>query len=298
MLLVLVGAGLLRVSLFSDEAQRYVKPSLQPYLIVSGVFLVLLGALGAHREGVFRRRRAPDRGGAHGRGRGAVAAPPHADGGHGHDHGRVPRVAWLLLPPALLLMFFAPPALGSYSAAHDNPLLVAPYGHFPALPAADPVPLSLTEYIGRLQQDRAHRSLVGRTVLLEGFATPEGHGGWKLSRLIVWCCAADAQSLSVTVHGAKAPPADAWVQVTGTWHRYGTFGTASAAVALDATSVRRVPEPARPYQDTAPKPPAVLPQGALPSPAASARAVTPSRSAAPPRPGRGSGGSPASPSTG
>jgi uncharacterized repeat protein (TIGR03943 family) len=261
-LLLLLGAGVLRISLFSDICLRYVKEGLQPYVVASGLLLSALGVLGLLRDGTpFPTKRQ------------AVTSPPSSpspsaptpsddrarsagplDGGsgHGHDHSRGPRVAWLLLPPALALLLFAPPALGSYTAARDSPQLVAEYDHFDPLPAAGPVPLSMTEYVARLQQEEAG-SLRGRTVVLQGFVTPGENGAWRLTRLLVSCCAADSQSLSVAAHGAPAPPADTWVRVTGTWRPSGTLGTTSAALALDVTSVKTFPEPANPYLDRAPE---------------------------------------------
>ncbi|OUC83493.1 hypothetical protein CA983_42455, partial [Streptomyces swartbergensis] len=44
-LLALVGAAILRVSLFSDLYLRYVQVGLRPYLVVSGVGLVLLAVV-------------------------------------------------------------------------------------------------------------------------------------------------------------------------------------------------------------------------------------------------------------
>ncbi|MFD9967299.1 TIGR03943 family putative permease subunit [Streptomyces sp. NPDC059015] len=242
LLLLLTGAGVLRVSLFSDIGLRYVKEELQPFLVASGIVLCALGAIGARHDGLPVPSR-PRHDGPR-----ADAAPESA---HGHHHTHGPRIAWLLLPPALALLLFAPPALGSYSATRDNPKIVEDYEHFEPLPAHDPVPLSLTEFIARVQQQE-QQNLKGRTVLLQGFATPGENGTWDLTRLLFSCCAADAQSLSVTMHGAKAPPADSWVRVTGTWHPSGTLGTTSAAPALDVTSVRGIPEPAMPYLDRAP----------------------------------------------
>ncbi|MEV0924084.1 TIGR03943 family protein [Streptomyces spongiicola] len=240
-LLIVIGAGVLRVSLFSDIGLRYVKEGMQPYLAASGIALCALGLLGARRDGLpFPARR-----------QGSDA--PHRDPApvHGHDHTRGPGVAWLLLPPALVLLLNAPPALGSYTAARDNPQLVAEYESFETLPARGPVPLSLTEFIARVQQEE-QQSLKGRTVVVQGFVTPGEDGDWELSRLLISCCAADAQSLAVTVHGAAAPPADTWVRVVGTWHPHGTLGTTSAALALDAVAVDRIPEPPLPYVDRPP----------------------------------------------
>ncbi|MEU8891247.1 TIGR03943 family protein [Streptomyces sp. NPDC048442] len=241
-LLLILGAGVLRISLFSDICLRYVKEGLQPYVVVAGLVLTALGVLGVLRDAVpalTKRHTGPDGPG------------PEPDHGHGHDHSQGPRVAWLLLPPALALLLFAPPALGSYTAARDRPQLVVEYDRFDPLPATGPVPLSMTEYVARLQQEESG-SLKGRTVVLQGLVLPGRNGTWRLARLLVSCCAADSQTLSVAVHGAKAPPADSWVRVTGTWPPGGTLGTTSAELAVNVTSVTPLPEPANPYLDKAP----------------------------------------------
>ena len=74
-LLLLVGAAVLRISLFSALYLRYVQPGLRPYLIASGALLVLLGVAAGVRAG----REVPDE-------------APH---GHGHDHAHTtgPRLA-------------------------------------------------------------------------------------------------------------------------------------------------------------------------------------------------------------
>ncbi|MEV6655353.1 TIGR03943 family protein [Streptomyces sp. NPDC051219] len=245
-LLLLTGAGVLRVSLFSDISLRYVKEGLQPFLVGAGLVLVGLGLVAAWRDGVpFARMDHLDEDDDE---LGHDGDTSHA---HGHDHSHGPRVAWLLLPPALAMLFFAPPALGAYTAARDSPKVVEEYERFERLPAQGPVPLSLTEFIARAQQDE-RQSLEGRTVVMEGFVTPGKNGTWDLARLLVSCCAADSQSLTIRMYGVKAPDADTWVRVTGTWHPGGTLGTASAAVALDVTSLRRIPQPAIPYRDAAP----------------------------------------------
>jgi uncharacterized repeat protein (TIGR03943 family) len=243
LLLLLTGAGVLRVSLFSDIALRYVKEGLQPILVASGIILCAVGLISARRDGLRLLKGRQEHHGSH-----SEAA---LQSGHGHDHSHGPRIAWLLLPPALALLLFAPPALGSYTATRDNPKIVEDYERFEPLPAHDPAPLSLTEFIARAQQDDK-QSLKGRTVLMQGFVTPGKDGTWDLTRLLVACCAADAQSLTVTMHGAKAPAADTWVKVTGSWHPRGTLGTSSADLALDVATIERIPEPPVPYIDRAP----------------------------------------------
>ncbi|WP_449348913.1 TIGR03943 family putative permease subunit [Streptomyces shaanxiensis] len=248
LLLVLVGAAVLRISLFGELYLRYVQAGLRPYLVVSGGALVLLGAAMAvvrragwevDQEGNLSDGHDVE----HGDG-------PGAD--HGHSHGVAgPRVAWLLTLPALALLFFPPPALGSYSAEREAAQRAAQgVGTFPALPAGNPVELTLGEFSSRAVYDSG-RSLADRTVRMTGFVTHGDDGTWYLTRLFVTCCAADATTSKVEVRGAAdgAPPVDTWVTVTGTWHPEGRFGTDSAwPPVVDASAVERVAQPADPYE--------------------------------------------------
>ncbi|MEU4486180.1 TIGR03943 family protein [Streptomyces purpurascens] len=238
-LLALVGAAILRVSLFSELYLRYVQAGLRPYLVVSGVGLVLLGVV----VGVVVRTAGEHDG-------------PEERGGHeeeqhdGHTHGPAgPRVAWLLALPALALLLFPPPALGSYSAEREAAQRAAQgVGGFPALPSGNPLDLTLGEFGSRAVYDSS-RSLKGRTVRLTGFVTRGDDGTWYVTRLLVSCCAADATTGKAEVRGADAPPVDTWVTVTGTWHPKGEPGSAAAwPPVLDVTSVRRVPQPDNPYE--------------------------------------------------
>ncbi|MYS91348.1 MULTISPECIES: TIGR03943 family putative permease subunit [Streptomyces] len=243
-LLALVGAAVLRVSLFSDLYLRYVQAGLRPYLLVSGVVLVLLGV------GVAVLVRTGGDQEVHGE------QGDHGDDGHpgedlgGHPHGPAgPRVAWFLTLPAVALLLFPPPALGSYSAEREAAQRAARgVGTFPALPAGSPLDLTLGEFGSRAVYDSG-RSLTGRTVRLTGFVTRDADGTWYVTRLLVSCCAADAGTAKAEVRGAAAPPVDTWITVTGTWHPEGGLGSAAAwPPVLDATSVRRVPQPDNPYE--------------------------------------------------
>ncbi|MFF8731908.1 TIGR03943 family putative permease subunit [Streptomyces sp. NPDC015171] len=282
LLLTLTGVGLLHATVLTDTYLRYVKAGLRPPLIVSGAVLLLLGLAGAASRG--RGRPAPhgvhehthadadgrpahdhDDGNGHaaadGHTTGQVRGHPHAhvhveadDSGHthGHDHTATPRIAWLLFLPALSLLFYAPPALGAYTAARANNKPVATQKAFAALPAASPLPMTLTDFTKRVQQDRS-RALTGRTVRLTGFATPAaGGGGWYLTRIIFTCCAADSQTVKVRVYGTRPPPADTWLAVTGTWHPRGTLGTRSAEAALDVRDARPIAQPVNAYTDDLP----------------------------------------------
>jgi uncharacterized repeat protein (TIGR03943 family) len=239
LLLVLVGAAVLRISAFSELYLRYVQVGLRPYLIVSGAALVLLGIAMA----VVRR---DDRDDGHGDAGDDVGDGD--DGGHQH-HGHGPRVAWLLTLPALALLLFPPPALGSYSAEREAAQRAAQgVGTFPALAAGDPVEIEVGEFASRAIYDSG-RSLKGRTVRMTGFVTHGDDGTWYVTRLLVSCCAADATTSKVEIRGADALPVDTWVTVTGVWHPKGKLGTDGAwPPVLDAASVKQVKQPADPYE--------------------------------------------------
>ncbi|MFJ3667832.1 TIGR03943 family putative permease subunit [Streptomyces sp. NPDC090106] len=243
LLLLLTGAAVLRISAFSELYLRYVRAGLRPYLVVSGALLVLLALLMA----VLRRAEGSEEHGEDEGDEGDEGAEEHEDG-HGHRHG-APRVAALLALPALALLLFPPPALGSYSAEREAEQRAAQgVGAFPALPAGDPVVLGVGEFSSRAVYDSS-RSLKGRTVSMTGFATLGDDGTWYVTRLLVSCCAADATTSKVEIRGADAPRSGTWVTVTGTWHPRGELGTDAAwPSALDATGVRKVAQPTDPYE--------------------------------------------------
>jgi uncharacterized repeat protein (TIGR03943 family) len=225
-LLALTGAGLLQVTLFTEVFLRYVKEGMRPLLILSGVVLLLLGL--AEAWSAYRHR---DSHGAH-----------------------VPPVAWLLFLPALSLLVYAPPELGSYTASREpvKAVAVTPDDGFDPLPATSPLPITLGDFTSRVQQDRT-KAIAKRPVTMTGFVTPASSPDhWYLTRLILNCCAADAQSVKVKVYGVEPPEADTWVSVTGTWHAAGALGTPSAEVALDGRTLQRIDRPSNGYRDALP----------------------------------------------
>ncbi|MEU5765907.1 TIGR03943 family protein [Streptomyces asoensis] len=246
-LLLLTGGAVLRITLLGDLYLRYVQAGLRPYLIVSGAALVLLGLVTAvlpHHPATPDGDHAPGEDGDSGR--------PGHEGRAGHSHGPAgPRVAWLLTLPTLALLLFPPPALGSYSAGREAAQRAAQgVGTFPALPAGDPVELTVSAFSSRAIYDSG-RSLEGRTVRLTGFVTHGDDGTWYVTRLVVTCCAADATTGKVEVRDADDDvlPADTWVTVTGTWRPRGALGSDAAwPPVLDAVTVTRVAQPADPYE--------------------------------------------------
>ncbi|MEU9475930.1 TIGR03943 family protein [Streptomyces sp. NPDC048191] len=233
LLLTLTGIGLLHSALFTDTYLRYVKAGLRAPLIASGVVLLLLAVAAAAVGGEQR----------------PVA---HDDHGHGHDHSGAPRIAWLLFLPAVSLLLYAPPALGAYTAARSNTQSVAVQKGFAPLPPTTPLPLTLTDFTKRVQQDRS-RAIKNRVVQLTGFVTPaEDNDGWYLTRIIFTCCAADSQTVKIRVYGTEAPPENTWLAVTGTWHPRGSLGTKTAQAALDVQETRAIAQPVNAYTDDLP----------------------------------------------
>ncbi len=228
-LLVLVGGAVLRISV-GDVYLRYVKESLRPWLLLSGVTLVLLGLLTLLV--VWRAGRADH-------------DPDAADHGHG-----APGAAWLLLLPVLAIFLIAPPALGAFSAERETAVVTAPAADsdVPPLPAGDPVPLYLSDFASRAIWDDG-RSLAGRNVALTGFVSAAPGGGWYLTRLSLTCCAADAVATKITVTEAPyAPPSNTWVTVTGQWVPGGGTQSETAIPWIKATQMAEVAPPKNPYE--------------------------------------------------
>jgi uncharacterized repeat protein (TIGR03943 family) len=183
----------------SGEALNYVRPGLAPYLLAAGVAVVLLGLLPPF--GLFGGQTA------------------HADGHGGHRHRA--RVGWLLLVPVLVVMVVQPAALGSYAAASRSTVPGGGHkGGFQPLaaPVRGAVPMSMAEFVTRAVRD-PDQSLAGVRVRLVGFVAPgDGDGGYRLTRFVIFCCAADAEALQAVVRGDPTPRArDQWLEVEGTW---------------------------------------------------------------------------------
>ncbi len=196
LVLLLVGGTLLKVAATGSYV-RYVKAGLRPVLFAAAGALLAVAVLSLVQA--LRGRRAE-----------------HADG-HGHAHGRFD-VAWLLVVPMLALLLIAPPALGSYSAARSGTALGAARTDLAPLPDGDPVRVSLLDYASRAVFDKG-ASLTGRHVILSGFLLPAPHGGWYLTRMVITCCAADAQPIKVGLTGTVPDGlrANDWIEITGVY---------------------------------------------------------------------------------
>lgn len=200
-LLLLLG-GTVLVIVRTGEHLKYVRPSLTPLLVASGVLICVL-ALAA----MVRDYRA---------GEGDTCADDH-DHEHGHGSGPV----WALAAPILVLLAVAPPAIGvgaldSNSARSGNAPAAALADWSP--PQVEGVPELALPRVVQLAQPDSGADVAGLVVAVTGFVAPSTDGaGVDLARIAIMCCAADARTLRMHLRGDfTAPPQGTWVQVEGT----------------------------------------------------------------------------------
>jgi uncharacterized repeat protein (TIGR03943 family) len=210
--LLLVVLGAMAVWLWrSGQALNYVRPGLVPLVGAAGLVLLALGLLpplGLLSPGWAGQR--PD---------------SSADqGGHQHLYHHGGRVGWLLLVPVLVVMLVQPAALGSYAVSSRTvvPGSGGDSGYPPlAAPVRGAVPMPMAEFVTRAVRDPG-QSLAGVRVRLTGFVAPaedgDKDGRYRLTRFVIFCCAADAEALQAVIRGdATARARDQWLEVEGTW---------------------------------------------------------------------------------
>lgn len=238
---LLVGVMLVRITV-TDVFQRYVKVSMGPFLLASGVVLTLLGLVMVVRS----LRRAPSGDG---------------QGDHDHRHLGGDRVGWLLLAPVLALLLVAPPALGSFGVDRTANVRVASGSAVfaPLDPSTGPHDLTLLEADQRAW-DQNGRSFGTTAVRLTGFVAdrpgdgpagtlPGADDRLRLARYQIGCCAADAVASVVHVTGVtdllgSLPARDTWATVTGTFAGIAPDGLPI----VRATTVQIVPAPLDTYE--------------------------------------------------
>ncbi len=222
-MLLLLGGALLRLAT-TDALLRYVRAVVRPWVLLAGAAMVAL-PLWSLLAGSRR---------------------PAGVESDEHGHNRPSRAAWLVLAPVVAILVVAPPALGSYSARRlPVSAIKPPSRHFPPLTGSDPVQVSLLDYYSRAAFD-AGRTLAHHRLALTGFVLRVEPGGFQMARLVITCCAADAQPVVVSVRTPTAAPSrDAWVTVTGT---FGGMSPSDATVPmLRADAVTPIRPPPDPY---------------------------------------------------
>ncbi|MFG1931570.1 TIGR03943 family putative permease subunit [Mycobacterium sp. NPDC048908] len=206
---------------------HFVKPSLLPWLIAAGAVLIGLAVASMVRD--LRRGVSED--------------------DHGHRHRSW--LVWLLLMPIALTAFVVPPPLGAQGAAPEALSTTAPPKRaFPPLPAGRAPVVSIPDVMMRAAADSTN-SLDRRLITLTGF-TLHYPAGTDLGRVVIVCCAADAQLAHVHLSGPAAGvaalyPEDTWLRVEGSVVP-GSSGLSTNFVPTIAVSrVIQVAKPANTY---------------------------------------------------
>jgi uncharacterized repeat protein (TIGR03943 family) len=207
---------------------RYVKPTLLPWLVLTAALLIGLALVAIVSD--IRR------GGA---GR---------DTEDGHSH----RVVWLLAVPVVVLIFVTPPALGPRAATGSvaNVSNDAARQTFPPLPPGRAPEVSLPDVVMRAANDSAG-SLTNRLITVTGFVVDEP-GGIDLARIVIICCAADAQLARIHLrdHGGGSAfgfTDNTWLRVEGVVTPAERQPHTPPIPTLRAVSVTPVAAPANPY---------------------------------------------------
>lgn len=210
MLLIGLSTGLIAVK---GTYLNFVKPALLPWLVVAAVLLVALALVCLVRD--LR----------HG--------PPS-----GHHHRGL--LAWLLLIPVALTAFVTVPPMGAVGAETVTAAVAPPQRAFPPLPADGVV--SLPEVVLRAAADST-KSLEGRTITVTGFVM-----GDDLARVVIVCCAADAQLARVRLTGAiGSHPDDTWLKVQGKVIPGSSSPSTNFVPTMEVTSADPIPKPRNTY---------------------------------------------------
>lgn len=170
---------------------------------------------------------------------------------------------WLvLLLPVVAASILSPAALSSTTLANRGALNstagVTPMPitgdtskeNVQAALAADPnqpVPMEVTDLITVSRSSDTIKNFDGRQVRVIGFfAQPPGSSP-KLVRWMMWCCAADAQPVSVELAGDTSGnwKDTQWIEVTGTAEFPSTLGR--VVPRINVTSIKPTQEPDEPY---------------------------------------------------
>ncbi|WP_348731684.1 TIGR03943 family protein [uncultured Mycolicibacterium sp.] len=229
-LLLLVGVSTLIISV-TGTFTRYVKPSLLPWLMASAVLLIVLALVSIARD---------------------IRSGPGEDGHAAHDHSHRSGVLWLLILPVALLGFVVPPPIGPQTARPavrevSSEVLKRPY---PALPAERAPELALPEVLIRVAQDSAN-TLDGRLITVSGFTMKNGDKV-QLGRVVILCCAADAQLARLDLAGPAADtaaslPDGTWVRVEGTMPPGQGDASMRSTPTMQVSAVQEIEPPENPY---------------------------------------------------
>ncbi|MQY31371.1 TIGR03943 family putative permease subunit [Nocardia aurantia] len=253
--LLLIGIAVVKIAA-DGTYLRYVKPALGPFLLASGLVLVLLAVTAILRD--LRRTRT-----------GAVIEHPPTDHRTPNDvatESHSGRPQWLLLAPIAALLIVVPPALGAGSV-NSGSTAQASVGQpaatdggkydFGPLPAGPAPTVRMYDLIDRASYDSSgvlddhDVTVVGFIVRTAADGAPRTDGslgGVDLARLVITCCVADAQTMRIHLAGDFPLPADdTWVFVRGRVQPNSAVPRTRMTPTLTVADLHAIPAPARVY---------------------------------------------------
>lgn len=250
MLVTAVGIFALVVGL-TDVINRYLRPSMAKWMVLSGIVLVGLG-VAMLLTGWWDRHHI------------STGREPHEEHDHGHGHShRFSRVGWLLAAPIVFAIVVNPGALGSYAVGRgtnardlatlnfdlEDHLRTHTYG-------GQAAELNIAQ-VQIAADDEDQESLLAETpVRLEGFVVNQESraDSFLLARILVGCCAGDGIPLTVEMRGYDGPPLDddQWVRVTATLDSAATEAKRRTtelpgAAVFEVESLEAINAPSEPY---------------------------------------------------
>jgi uncharacterized repeat protein (TIGR03943 family) len=122
--------------------------------------------------------------------------------------------------------------------------------HFPALPAGANPSIGMKDLILRALYD-ADNSVEGIPVTVTGFIAPPGDGytdGYTVARIVISCCAADANPMQLHIAGDAPFPANTWVDAVVTVVPNTATIDNGYVPTVTMTSMTPVPQPDDPYE--------------------------------------------------
>lgn len=222
--LLLIGLSLVMTTA-TGAYTRYVKPGMLLWLGASAAVLTGLALTAIVRD--------------------IRSGPRLLDAGHSHRGG----IVWLLVVPIVLLTFVVPPAL-SARAASPATVATSTARPFPPLPSGRAPAVSVPEVLMRIATDST-RGLNDRLITVTGF-TMKDNEHVDLAKIVIICCAADAQLARLHLSGPAAPqaaalPDNTWLRVEGTVPPGQAYSGTSSIPTFDVSSVVRIDPPANTY---------------------------------------------------
>jgi putative membrane protein len=202
-----------------------VKPALLPWLIAAAAVLIALAVTSIVRD---------------------LRHEPAEEDGHRHR----PWLVWLLLVPIALTTFVVPPALGAHGATPTAATTEPARRAFPSLPAGRAPTVSIPDVVMRAAADSTN-SLDGRLITVSGFSL-KYPDSTDLGRVVIICCAADAQLARIHLSGPAAAeaagyPEDTWLQLEGTVDPKTSAAATNFVPTMAVSRVTRIDKPANTY---------------------------------------------------